>query len=266
MEHSFLLLFSVVALVVAKLEDPLCVAKGCPQSTVCRVVQECVQGVVPCTMRAECLEAPPKFSHVGVCQIGDPVLVLVDGIWDDTRCGPSLPCPIGAYCNTDLADTYATCCRSDPASPVKQGKCPNVADTDRFFCVDTCSNDGDCRHGDKCCHSGCSKRCHMAQLDDPCDNKTCVLGKFCLRPSMPRCQGPGRCWEIGDCIPCPLIRNCPLKCPQGFSTDNKGCPKCQCKIITRRPAPENYMTPTPPQMTSENDPMRNMLLWHILNK
>ena len=54
-----------------------------------------------------------------------------------------------------------------PEKPVKEGVCPAGTNTDRFFCVDTCNNDGDCRHVDKCCQNGCRKECTPPQPPPP---------------------------------------------------------------------------------------------------
>ncbi|GFR62195.1 hypothetical protein ElyMa_005449100 [Elysia marginata] len=95
--------------------DPRCVSRRCPAGTTCRVVNRC-STPVSCRLVAECLANPP-YSHQGVCKIGAPILIQVNGTLRDTQCGPGLFCPGGTYCNSLLQDTYATCCLSDPGTP-----------------------------------------------------------------------------------------------------------------------------------------------------
>ncbi|RUS76931.1 hypothetical protein EGW08_015304 [Elysia chlorotica] len=103
---------------------------------------------------------PPAHSHVGACDIGDPILIEMNGALRDTHCGPRLHCPDATYCNTRLMDTYSTCCLSDPTGPVKDGNCPfNIYIFGRRDCFHTCNNDGDCQGTRKCCPSGCGSSC-----------------------------------------------------------------------------------------------------------
>lgn len=231
-----LLLLAVVAGVTLadRPEDPLCESKGCPSDKPCRVLTECsLHGL--CTLKAECLENPPKWSHTGVCQIGQPILNLRNGSWEDTRCYSSSPCPDGTYCNTELQDTYATCCRSDPTNAIKPGQCPTYRDPnpDTFFCVDTCQRDGDCRFDYKCCETGCRRECIPARNATACQNKKCPEGEYCLTPAEPECNNNGVCFSDGDCVSCPPI--CRMYCQNGFQRDSRGCHICKCK-----PRRKNY--------------------------
>ncbi|CAL1527172.1 unnamed protein product [Lymnaea stagnalis] len=285
MDPCFIVLLLLVADTVATVEDPLCVAKNCSPVTVCRVVTECHQNA-SCQPTAQCLDNPPRFSHVGVCQIGEPILVMTNGFLDDTRCGPTLPCPTGAYCNTELMDTYSTCCRSDPAKPVRQGQCPPSTGPKDPYCIDTCGNDGDCRYShEKCCPIDGCLQCGPPTVPDPCKTKNCPLGKYCLGPDMPKCHGPGVCWEVGDCVPCRSISSCSMNCRHGYDTDANGCRVCQCKrvipvslpfrgetnLVNLRPAPPANLVnlrPAPPATIWDphnGNQMHNMLWMYMFN-
>ncbi|KAK3738611.1 hypothetical protein RRG08_040269 [Elysia crispata] len=144
-------------------QDPRCITRGCPSGTTCRVVTRCPTPM-SCDLVAECLATPPAHSHVGVCRIGDPILIEMNGRLRDTYCGPRLHCPDGTYCNTRLMDTYSTCCLSDPAGPVKPGRCPfNIYVFGGRSCFHTCNNDGDCLGSRKCCPDGCGSSCLPAR-------------------------------------------------------------------------------------------------------
>ncbi|GFS18454.1 hypothetical protein ElyMa_005006800 [Elysia marginata] len=130
--------------------------------------------------------------------VGDPILEPQGTGLHDLTCGTTLPCPNGTYCNTDLMDTYATCCVSDTDPPVKNWTCPPNTFTDDEFCLDTCNNDGDCRHTEKCCEHGCNREC--MHRPDPCETKKCPSRSYCQREDMPPCPLPGQCPTPGDCV------------------------------------------------------------------
>ncbi|KAK3765543.1 hypothetical protein RRG08_052336 [Elysia crispata] len=130
-----------------------------------------------CKLEVICLDHPLKDSHTGVCSVGDPILSLYSRGLRDLMCSPSSPCPIGAYCNTELKDIYSTCCMSDPEAPVKPWTCPANTFTGDDFCLDTCMNDGDCRFNQKCCEQGCKRDC--VHEPDICDRISIV--RHCVR-------------------------------------------------------------------------------------
>ncbi|GFN86201.1 wap four-disulfide core domain protein 3 [Plakobranchus ocellatus] len=151
---------------------PLPARQDCPENTTCRV-KACCSAISPdvCIFDVLCLEKPPKLSHTGICSFGDPILVMRNDTLQDIHCGPRSPCPKGTYCNTELMDTYSTCCLSDPNKPVKPGVCPTSKNASKDFCVDTCKNDGDCSLNNKCCDNGCKKECLPPKLDNDRDEK-----------------------------------------------------------------------------------------------
>ncbi|CAG5125344.1 unnamed protein product [Candidula unifasciata] len=220
-----LMAICVCVALAQRAEDPLCVQKGCPRNKTCRVVKDCATPRA-CSLKALCLTNPPQFSHTGVCQVGQPILEKEGRSWADSKCGPTFPCPDTTYCNTELQDTYSTCCRSDPDNPVKNGTCPASTRNDTFYCVDTCNNDGDCRGDDKCCQDGCARSCRTP-LNNVCQTKTCPENSYCLTPEMNPCTSATVCYKVGDCVPCGPV--CYIQCPNGFVKDPKGCPTCVCK-------------------------------------
>lgn len=204
--------------------DPRCAAKNCPPNTTCRFVKICPTPQ-SCSLEPQCLESPPSDSHTGVCVMGDPVLVQNGQRLRDLTCGPRTPCLNGSYCNTELQDTYATCCMSDPEPVVKGWSCPPNTYTGDDFCLDTCIHDGDCRDNDKCCSSGCNVEC--IPQPDPCNYKTCPKNTYCQAANMPPCEAPGKCHTPGDCVACPPV--CEMYCMHGNVLDPNGCPTCLCK-------------------------------------
>ncbi|KAK3739486.1 hypothetical protein RRG08_065909, partial [Elysia crispata] len=230
--------------------DPRCIQKNCTAGTTCRIVKSCPSGQA-CKLEAQCLENPLKDSHTGVCLVGDPILVLQNGRLTDLTCGPQSPCPIGAYCNTELMDTYSTCCMSDPEAPVKPWTCPANTFTGDDFCLDTCMNDGDCRYDAKCCEHGCNMEC--VHQPDICDTKQCPPGSFCHRKGMPSCTAPGQCHKEGDCIDCPPL--CEIFCKHGNVLDPNGCPTCLCK---KDPSVSTAQVPQPQQYPNVGSGDRNI--------
>ncbi|BFZ02736.1 hypothetical protein BsWGS_05775 [Bradybaena similaris] len=268
-----ILAFCVCIALATNVEDPLCVLEGCPSNKPCRVVTECLTPGV-CSLRALCMDNLPQWSHTGVCQIGQPILTMRDGAWGDTYCGPSLPCPNTTYCNTELMDTYATCCRSDPANTVKPGNCPAITNNDTSYCSDECNNDGDCRNDYKCCSLGCRRSCIPPEVKDTsCQTKECPKGTYCLTKEMPSCTTPDACYNVGDCVPCGP--RCKRACPGDFEKDARGCPKCLCKPpppSSKRRQTELQQTlyqtfqqtaPQTPQQTLQRTAY-NRLLWMLL--
>ncbi|GFO21758.1 antistasin/wap-like serine protease inhibitor [Plakobranchus ocellatus] len=210
-----------------KKPDPRCVAKDCPTNTTCRVVKTCTGSSRShfCFLEARCLDKPPESSQTFRCTFGDPILEMRLGTLQDTTCHPGSPCIDGSYCNTELADTYATCCLSDPHKPVKPGFCPAVKAHKDHFCVDMCQNDGDCRWDYKCCNRGCDKACMQPATSgkDPCDSKKCPYQTYCLRPGQ-NCSWP--CGKVGECVSCPPV--CYIGCIYGNVKDSNGCEICEC--------------------------------------
>ncbi|RUS71751.1 hypothetical protein EGW08_020482 [Elysia chlorotica] len=247
---------AVLSLIVAGLcvvsaqpkPDPRCIEKNCAAGTTCRIVKTCSPPSTSCVLEPQCLANPPKDGHRGVCIIGEPILVQKLDRLRDLTCGPSSPCPMGAYCNTDLMDTYAMCCMSDPVPPVRNWTCPANTYTDDDFCLDTCNNDGDCRHDAKCCEHGCNKEC--LHPPDICEIKKCPSNSYCQRKDFPRCSAPGECHSEGDCVPCPPV--CEIFCQHGNVLDPNGCKSCLCK-----PPPPPSGGPPPPQYPSVQGGDRN---------
>eukprot|EP00118_Oscarella_pearsei_P022172 m.253094 g.253094 ORF g.253094 m.253094 type:complete len:2506 (+) comp40365_c0_seq1:62-7579(+) len=143
----------------------------------------------------KCINMPFMYKGVVDKSWTNNYLCLDDTSMQGFRCDKMCH---GHY-KTDGSGKKVCECREDPCLNVVCGKfrvCRYSSYTEKFFCEDTCENNGKC---------GLLENCELRWDTD---------GKTKISTCKPRCTS---------------FETCSLHCLSGFMTDFNGCPKCQCR-------------------------------------
>ncbi|EDQ90607.1 uncharacterized protein MONBRDRAFT_31826 [Monosiga brevicollis MX1] len=132
------------------------------------------------------------------------------------ECPADLVCDMGGR-DDDCDDCFGVCTR-----PIEKRK-PCLDERDRFYKrFEAPSGTRECRSDDECIVSGCSSEVCAAQAyATTCEALPWVPNGEC------GCVNNECIWH--SCSPCRDMRDCDLKCPFGFVTDDNDCPVCRCR-------------------------------------
>ncbi|XP_065766606.1 WAP four-disulfide core domain protein 3-like [Muntiacus reevesi] len=138
-----------------------CVSEGCnrvcspaPQASVGICVQRC-RGNWDCGAGERCMRK-------GCSRVCSPVRTGGVGICLD-QCRGHRDCPAGSQCVSNGCGRVCSPTQDQQAEQ-RPGTCPRVPEGMVGTCAESCTGDGSCPPGQKCCSNGCGKSCQVPDL------------------------------------------------------------------------------------------------------